>query len=156
MLVTRRLRAAGLIVLAAGLLAGCHAVDAPVVQAAERDRIVGVIQGQDRGATVTGFAGYGAAADSGPPGLSVVVECPTTCVGHGAEMARTIVRLVWGTYRGPVEQEVSVTVYTTAPPTGQRTRGQAMDDGPGVDTALLSYGAATPQRPDGFAAEEWH
>jgi hypothetical protein len=154
--VNRRLRTAALIVLAAGLLAGCHTVDAPVIQAAERDRIVGVIQGQHPGATVTHFAGYGAAADSDPPGLSVVVECPTTCAGRGAEMARSIVRLIWGSYRGPVEQEVAVTVYTTAPPAGQPLRGQAVDDGPGVDTALLSYGAAKPQRPDGFAAEEWH
>jgi hypothetical protein len=155
-LVNHRLRTAALVVLSAGLLAGCHTVDAPVIQAAERDRIVGVIQGAYPGATVSHFAGYGAAADSDPPGLSVVVECPTACAGNGAKMARSVVRLIWGTYRGPVEQEVAVTVYTTPPIAGQPARGQASDSAPGVDTAKLSYGVAKPQRPDGFAAEEWH
>jgi hypothetical protein len=155
-LVNRRLRLAALVVLAAGLLAGCHTVDAPVIRAAERDRVIGVIQGEYPGARVTHFAGYGAAADSDPPGLSVVVDCPTACAGRGAEIARSVTKLVWGTYRGPVEQEVTATVYTTPPVAGEPARGPAVAGVAGVDTAKLSFGAADPQRPDGFAAEEWH
>lgn len=130
----------------AGLLAGCHSVDAPIIEAKARDAVIAQIERTHPGVEVTGFRGEAGCCDSGTPGLHVKVLCECARDTEAQRIADDALDLVWRTYEGPVENEVVVSVSTLP-----AANGIAAHTGSATETS-----SSTKPRPQHWPAETYN